>query len=109
MDCSKPPFRATYVNAPESKNQGASYPRNGTSARRSLKTLAKEATVRRYHYESLRQLEHHLAAFPDAYNFARQLKTLRDPTTYEAICKARAETPKRFRLDPVQLTSVLDT
>jgi transposase InsO family protein len=69
----------------------------------------KEATVRRYHYESHRQLEDHLAAFLDAYNFARRLKTLRGLTPYEAICKAWAETPKCFRLDPVHLTSGLNT
>jgi transposase-like protein len=35
----------------------------------------KEATVRRYHYASHRELEDHLAAFLDAYNFAKRLKT----------------------------------
>jgi hypothetical protein len=63
----------------------------------------KEATVRRYHYESHRQLESHLAAFVDAYNFARRLKTLRGLTPYEAICKAWAEEPDRFKLDPAHL------
>ena len=69
----------------------------------------KEATVRRYHYDSHRQLEDHLAAFLDAYNFARRLKTLRGLTPYEAICKAWADEPHRFRLDPVHLTSGLNT
>jgi hypothetical protein len=69
----------------------------------------KEATVRRYHYETNRQLEDHLAAFLDAYNFARRLKTLRGLTPYEAICKAWADEPDRFRLDPVHLTSGLNT
>jgi transposase InsO family protein len=69
----------------------------------------KEATVRRYHYESHRQLEDHLAAFLDAYNFAKRLKTLRGLTPYEAICKAWAEQPNRFRLDPIHLTSGLNT
>jgi hypothetical protein len=35
----------------------------------------KEATVRRYHYDTHRQLEEHLAAFLGAYNFAKRLKT----------------------------------
>lgn len=69
----------------------------------------KEATVRRYHYATHRQLEDHLAAFLDAYNFAKRLKTLRGLTPYEAICKAWAEEPERFRLDPVHLTSGLNT
>lgn len=69
----------------------------------------KEATVRRYHYETLRQLEDHLAAFLDGYNFARRLKTLRGLTPYEAICTAWANEPHRFRIDPVHLTSGLNT
>lgn len=67
------------------------------------------ATVRRYHYETHQQLEDHLAAFLDAYNFARRLKTLRGLTPYEAICKAWADEPERFIHDPVHLTSGLNT
>jgi transposase InsO family protein len=37
----------------------------------------KEATVRRYYYESHAQLRQHLADFVTAYNFGRRLKTLR--------------------------------
>ena len=48
----------------------------------------KEATVKRYHYDTHRQLEDHLAAFLDAYNFARRHQTLGGLTPYEAICKA---------------------
>lgn len=47
----------------------------------------KEATVRRYHHSSRQQLEVHLSAFLDAYNFAKRLKTLNGPTPYEAICR----------------------
>lgn len=69
----------------------------------------KEATVRRYHYDSHQQLKGRLAAFLDAYNFAKRLKTLRGLTPYEAICKARADEPHRFKLDPIHLTSGLNT
>jgi hypothetical protein len=69
----------------------------------------KEATVRRYHYASHRELEDHLAAFLDAYNFAKRLKTLRGLTPYETICKAWADEPDRFRYDPIHLTSGLNT
>jgi hypothetical protein len=62
----------------------------------------KEATVRRYHYESHGQLREHLAAFLAAYNFAKRLKTLRGLTPYEYICKCWTEKPDQFRLDPVQ-------
>jgi transposase InsO family protein len=68
----------------------------------------KEATVRRYHYETKRQLEDHLGAFLDGYNFAKRLKTLRGLTPYEAICTAWANEPDRFRLDPIHLTSGLN-
>lgn len=65
----------------------------------------KDATVRRYHYETHRQLREHLTAFLDAYNFARRLKTLRGLTPYERICKAWADEPGRFKYDPTHLTS----
>jgi transposase InsO family protein len=48
----------------------------------------KDATVKRFYYESHDQLRQHLADFVSAYNFARRLKTLRGLTPYEAICKA---------------------
>ncbi len=42
-----------------------------------------------------------LADFVLAYNFARRLKTLRGLTPYEAICKAWADEPQRFTLNPL--------
>jgi len=69
----------------------------------------KEATIRRYHYASHHDLEDHLAAFLDAYNFAKRLKTLRGLTPYETICQAWADEPDRFRYDPIHLTSGLNT
>jgi hypothetical protein len=69
----------------------------------------KDATVRRYHYDTRRQLEEHLAAFLDAYNFAKRLKTLRGLTPYEYICKTWADDRDRFRYDPTHLTSGLNT
>jgi transposase InsO family protein len=60
----------------------------------------KEATVRRYHYDSHDQLRQHLADFVAAYNFARRLKTLKGLTPYEFICKAWVKERRRFRLDP---------
>ena len=69
----------------------------------------KEATVKRYHYDSHDQLRDHLAAFLDAYNFARRLKTLRGLTPYEATYRARTDEPDQFRYDPTHLTSGLNT
>ena len=56
-----------------------------------------------------RQLEDHLAAFLDAYNFAKRLKTLSGLTPYESICKAWADEPDRFKYDPTHLTSGLNS
>ena len=60
----------------------------------------KEATVKRFHYESHEQFRAHLTDFVSAYNFARRLKTLKGLTPYEAICKTWTNEPERFRLDP---------
>lgn len=60
----------------------------------------KEATVKRYYYETHDQLRQHLTDFVAAYNFARRLKTLRGLTPYEAICKAWIDDPSRFISNP---------
>ena len=64
----------------------------------------KDATVRRYYYDSHNQLRHHLQLFLDAYNHARRLKTLRGLTPYEYICKTWTEQPHRFITDPTHHT-----
>src|SRR5215204_644366 len=64
----------------------------------------KDATVRRYYYESHDQLQAHLQLFLDAYNYARRLKTLRGLTPYDFICKTWTDQPHRFRVDPTHLT-----
>ena len=61
----------------------------------------KEATVKRYHYDSHKQLETHLSDFIAAYNFARRLKTLKGLTPYEFICKLWTSESKRFKLNPL--------
>jgi hypothetical protein len=60
----------------------------------------KEATVKRYHYDTHRQLETHLIDFMGARNYARRLKTLCGLTPYESICKARENDPQRFTVNP---------
>jgi transposase InsO family protein len=69
----------------------------------------KEATVQRYHYDSHEQLEHHLADFVAAYNFARRLKTLKGLTPYEFLCKRWTREPEPFRLDPLHQMPGLNT
>jgi transposase InsO family protein len=61
----------------------------------------KEATVRRYHYDSHEQLEQHLTNFLSAYNFGRRLKTLKGLTPYEFICQGWTNEPERFTLNPL--------
>jgi transposase InsO family protein len=81
--------RLTKVNHPWTNGQ----------VERMNRTL-KDATVKRYHYDSHAQLRAHLQLFVDAYNHARRLKTLRGLTPYEFIHQAWAKDPDRFRLDP---------
>jgi len=69
----------------------------------------KEATVRRYYYDSHDRLRTHLADFLDAYNFAKRLKTLKGLTPYEYICKLWTEQPDRFRLNPIHHMPGLNT
>jgi transposase InsO family protein len=61
----------------------------------------KDATVKRYFYETHAELRPHLADFVIAYNFARRLKTLKGLTPYEFIRKLWRKEPKRFILDPL--------
>ena len=69
----------------------------------------KEATVKRYHYQSHEQLKTHLQTFLMAYNFARRLKTLNGLTPYEYICKIWTIEPERFNINPTQHTVGLNT
>ena len=62
----------------------------------------KEATVKRFYYETHDQLRGHLADFVTAYNFAKRLKTLKGLTPYEYICKLWTKEPDRFTLNPLQ-------
>ena len=61
----------------------------------------KEATVKRFHYDSHDELRTHLADFMAAYNFARRLKTLNGLTPYEYIARIWTSEPERFILNPI--------
>jgi transposase-like protein len=69
----------------------------------------KEATVKRYYYQSHDQLKTHLQTFLMAYNFARRLKTLKGLTPYEYVCKIWTNEPERFKINPTQHTVGLNT
>ncbi len=53
----------------------------------SMNRTIKEATVKRYHYNSHQQLDTHLTDFISAYNSGRRLNTFKGLTPYEHICK----------------------
>jgi transposase InsO family protein len=69
----------------------------------------KDATVKRYHYDTHEQLKEHLAQFLAAYNFAKRLKMLRGLTPYEYISKCWQKESERFRLNPHHLSMGLNT
>ena len=69
----------------------------------------KDATVKRYYYQTHQQLKEHLHAFLMAYNFAKRLKTLRGLTPYQFICQAWQKTPLRFSISPFHHTVGLNS
>ncbi len=68
----------------------------------------KEATVRRYYYDTHDQLKLHLDAFVSAYNFAKRLKTLKGLTPYEFIVQQWTKEPDRFIKHPNHLSTGLN-
>ena len=77
------------------------YPWTNGQVERMNRTI-KDATVKRFHYDSHDQLPQPLADFVAAYNFGRRLKKLKGLTPYEFICKRWTPEPQRFRLGPLQ-------
>jgi AcrR family transcriptional regulator len=92
------PFdRACQGHGIEHRLTKSNHPWTNGQAERMNRTL-KEATIRRYHYETHRQLEDHLATFLDAYNFARRLKTLRGLVGVdEVVDRAGVTKPSLYR------------
>jgi transposase-like protein len=64
----------------------------------------KDATVRRYYYDSHERLRAHLQTFLTAYNFAKRLKALKGLTPFEYICKLWTDQPQRFNVNPIHHT-----
>lgn len=69
----------------------------------------KEATVKRFHYDSHEQLRRHLNDFMAAYNFGRRLKTLKGLTPYEYICRIWTSEPEKFIVNPTHQIPGLNT
>ena len=98
------PFdRACHRHGIEHRLTKPHHPWTNGQVERMNRTL-KEATVKRYHYDSHDQLRQHLSAFLAAYNHAKRLKSLRGLTPYECICKIWTEKPDQFRLNPIHHT-----
>jgi hypothetical protein len=74
-----------------------------------MNRTVKEATFKRFHYESHDQLRTHLDEFIAAYNFARRLKTLSGVTHYEDRAKIWTSERERFIVDPINQTTGLGT
>ncbi len=103
------PFdRACQSHGVEHRLTKPNHPWTNGQVERMNRTI-KEATVKRYHYDSHDQLRRHLADFLAAYNFARRLKTLGGLTPYEYICKVWTSEPGRFILDPIHQMPGLNT
>ena len=103
------PFdRACWRHGIEHRLTKPKHPWTNGQVERMNRTI-KEATVKRYHYDSHDQLDRHIGDFVAAYNFARRLKTLRGLTPYEYICTVWTKEPERFRLDPIHQMPGLNT
>lgn len=61
----------------------------------------KDATVRRFHYDSHDQLHVHLADFMLVYNFVHRLKTLSGLIPSQHICKIWKFVPDRHVTNPI--------
>ena len=103
------PFgRACQRHGIEHRLTKPNHPWTNGQAERMNRTI-KEATVKRYHYDSHDQLRSHLGDFISAYNFARRLKTLKGLTPYEHICNVWTKEPERFRINPIHQIPGLNT
>jgi transposase InsO family protein len=69
----------------------------------------KEATVKRFRYESHDQLRTHLADFMAAYNFARRLNALSGLQPHEYIAKIWTPKPDRFIVETIHQMPGLNT
>jgi transposase InsO family protein len=87
-------------NSIEHRQTKPKHPWTNGQVERMNRTI-KEATVKRFYYETHDQLRSHLANFVTAYNFAKRLKTLKGLTPYEYICKIWTNEPERSRFDPL--------
>ena len=95
--------RVCHDNRIEHRLTKVSHPWTNGQVERMNRTL-KEATVKRYYYDTHDQFKNHLEAFVNAYNFAKRLKTLKGLTPYEFIIKIWHSEPEMFIINPYHHT-----
>ena len=91
--------RACDENGTEHRLAQVNHPWTNGQVERMNRTI-KEATVKRYHYDSHDHCRQHLGDFVVAYNFGRRLKALKGLTPHEAICKTWQNEPGQFTSNP---------
>lgn len=84
------------------------HPWTNEQVERMIRTI-KDASVKRFHYDSHKQLRTHFADLTAAHIFAGRLKTLGGLTPNEYICKIWTSEPNRFILDPIHQMPGLNT
>lgn len=100
--------RICHQNGIEHRLTKVNHPWTNGQVERMNRTI-KEATVKRYYYETHQQLKEHLNLFLTAYNFARRLKMLKGLTPYEYIVKCWQNDKERFKINPNHDTLGLNT
>jgi len=90
-------------NSIEHRRTKPKHPWTNGQVERMNRTL-KDATVKRFYYQTHQQLKEHLQMFLMAYNFARRLKTLNGLTPYQFICQQWQKAPLRFTINPIHHT-----
>lgn len=95
--------RVCHENQIEHRLTKVNHPWTNGQVERMNRTL-KEATIKRYHYNSHEELKKHLYAFLNTYNFAKRLKALKGLTPYEFIIKSWQNEPERFKINPLHHT-----
>ena len=63
----------------------------------------KEATVKKYYYETNEKLKDHLQSIIDAYNFGKRLKALKGLKVFDYVNICWNEEPDKFKTNPLHL------
>jgi transposase-like protein len=100
--------RVCLENGTEHRLTKVNHPWTNGQVERMNRTL-KEATVKKYHYQTHQQLKKHLYDFLNAYNFAKRLKTLKGLTPYEYVIKIWQNEPESFIVNPIHYNMGLNT